>query len=68
VKNSTPSIFYKKPRRNQSKTCTPGCSEQIGIVHDSPGTMIGIEECESDGQVITQLDFSWGVKGECSLA
>jgi hypothetical protein len=30
--------------------------------------MIGIEECESDGQVIAQLDFGRGVKGERSLA
>ena len=29
--------------------------------------MIGIKERESDGLVITQLDFCWGVEGDCSL-
>ena len=29
--------------------------------------MIGIEECESDGEIVTQLDRHWGMKRESPL-
>jgi len=43
-------------------------SEQTREVHDGTGTMIGIKQCERNGQIITQFDFRWGMKGEGSLA
>ena len=67
VKNSTLRAFYKKPGNKQSKTCVLDLLEQIEGVHDGPRTMIGIKECESNGQIATELDCGRGIKGECSL-
>lgn len=66
MKNSTLSTFYKKPGRKQSDMRVWLIGEEKRV-HDSPWTMIGIEECESDGYVVSELDYSRGMKRKCSL-
>jgi hypothetical protein len=68
VENSTLNTLYKEPSGDESKTRESLRSEQTREVHDGTGTMIGIKERESDGKVIAQFNFRWGMKGEDSLA